>query len=229
MAKKKNRIIVALDGLNTREALALAEKLSGKVWGFKVHSLVDRCGTPVIQVLKQYGNVFADPKIYDVPSKAAERIKPYADAGADFISIHAQGGSRMMQEAVRSARASVVLAVTVLTSYDQGECIEFFGLTILQKSLQLAVYARDAGCRGVVCSGEELPVLNRKENGVRNLLKVVPAIRPTWYEGEDTEQRRTVIPKEAIRNGADFIVVGRPVTCAKDPLRALINIEKEIS
>jgi len=226
--EKKNPIIVSLDGLGRIEALNLAEMLSGRVWGFKAHSLIDRCGTPVIQVLKQYGNVFTDPKLHDIPSVVGERIKIYADAGADFITVHAQGGPEMMEQAARAAGESKVLAVTMLTSFDEGRCLEFFGLSINQKVLQLAIYAKEAGCAGVVSSGQELPVLTRKENGVSDLLRIVPSIRPKWYKTTD-DQKRTLTPKEAMKQGANLLVIGRPLVAAPDPLKALKKILKEIS
>ena len=200
----ENKIIVALDGISEMEALRIAKLLKGQVWGFKVNDLLFE-GPGIIKKLKKFGNVFADAKLYDIPNTVANSVKRLALAGADMVTVHASGGIEMMRVAKENAGHSKILAVTVLTSFrgSQNKIV-----------LKLAREAEKAGLDGIVCSGHELKYVSKI-----SLLKVVPGIRPKDYNKKD-DQKRTVTPKEAIKLGADYLVIGRPITKSKDPPQA---------
>jgi len=204
----KSRVIVALDGISEKEALRIAALLKGKVWGFKVNDLLFE-DPKIIRKLKKFGNVFADAKLYDIPNTVANSVRRLSAAGADMITVHASGGVKMMKAAKDNSGHSKILAVTVLTS---------FGGNQKKNVLKLAKEAEKAGVDGIVCSGNELKYLKRFR-----LLKVVPGIRPKDYNRKD-DQKRTMTPKEAVKNGADYLVIGRPIISSKDPLQILKEI-----
>lgn len=206
----ENKVIVALDGMTQKRALKIATLLKGHVWGFKVNDLLFEDGS-IITRLKKFGNVFADAKLHDIPNTVANSVAKLSDAGADFITVHASGGIEMMKAAKKNAGTSKIIAVTVLTS----ELLE-----TEKKVLKLVHDAIEAGADGVVCSGLELKSIIAIQT---NLLKIVPGIRPRWYTEAD-DQIRTMAPDIALQRGADHIVIGRPITSSKDPLRAITRL-----
>lgn len=210
MKQIHKKIIIALNGIPPRRALATARKLKGSVWGFKVGDLLyeDRS---IIFKLKKFGSVFADVKLHDIPNTVGNGVRRLSRAGVDIITVHASGGIEMMRAAKQNAGKSKIIAVTVLTSQKEKN--------INKKVLKLAQDARKAGLWGIVCSGHELKTLNRAA-GIKNMAKIVPGVRPAWYKKKD-DQKRKVTPREAINLGADFLVIGRPITGSRDPLLAL--------
>ena len=202
----RNQIIVALDGISKKNALSIARKLKKTVWGFKINDLLFE-DPKIVKELKRYGKVFADAKLYDIPNTVKNSVQRLSKLGADIITVHASGGVAMMRVAKEAAGKSKIVGVTVLTSQPGNQ----------KKSvLKLAKEAQSAGLDGVVCSAQELPYLSRIK-----LLKIVPGIRTVWYKTGD-DQRRTATPKEAIKAGADLIIIGRPITESKD-LKEAIN------
>ena len=110
----RERVIVALDGMSESDAMALAERLSGSVWGFKVNDLLLHCGVPIVEKLKAYGGVFADPKLHDIPNTVKNGVSRLVSAGADILTIHASGGTAMIQAAM-AARGSASGSASALT------------------------------------------------------------------------------------------------------------------
>ena len=212
----KNPIIIALDGMSEKEALKIAKLFKGKVWGFKVNDLLFQ-GVGIIKKLKKFGKVFADAKLHDIPNTVANQTHRLSMAGADLITIHALGGIEMMKMAKKMAGQSKILAVTILTSH-------YNNLSIEKDITKLMSDASRAGVDGIVCSAHELKFLQRIN---KNLLKVVPGIRPIWY-GKKDDQKRTVTPRRAMELGADLLVVGRPITEAPDKVEALRKILAEL-
>lgn len=198
-------IIIALDGISQDKALKIAQKLKGKVWGFKVNDLLFDDVT-IIKKLKKFGNVFADAKLYDIPNTVKNSVKNLSKYGADIITVHASGGRDMMKAANLVRGKSKIIGVTVLTS-EAGN--------VKDAVLKLVKDIEFAGLAGLVCSAHELKFLSNKK-----LLKIVPGIRPTWYKRHD-DQKRTATPKIALDAGADFLVIGRPITKSKNPVLAL--------
>ena len=207
---RKENLIIALDGINQQKALNIARVLKGKVWGFKVGDLLYEDNF-LIQKLKKFGRVFVDVKLHDIPNTVANSVKRLSHAGADMITVHASGGVPMMKAAQRNAGKSKIIAVTVLTSHNNKNT--------KRSVVKLAQDAIDADVQGIVCSGRELEAL-RGVRGIKSMIKVVPGVRPEWYTKKD-DQKRTITPDEAIKLGADYLVIGRPITNAKSLLKAL--------
>lgn len=219
MQSMKDKVIIALDAMNRSQALDLARTLSGEVWGFKVNDLLLQYGVEVIRELKKLGHVFADPKLYDIPNTVANGVRELAAAGADLITVHASGGKKMLARAAEAAGASRILAVTVLTSFDDAGCSEVYGRPAAKAVNDLATLSASSGVHGIVCSPQELDDV--RQFGA--LMKVTPGIRPSWH-GRADDQVRTLTPQQAVERGASYIVVGRPVTEHEDPPRAVRSL-----
>lgn len=226
------RVIVALDYAVPAEALALAGRLEPASCRLKVgKELFVRGGPALIEKLVRDGfSVFLDLKFHDIPNTVAKACAAAADLGVWMMNVHAMGGRSMMaaaREAIAgSANPPLLIAVTVLTSVDDRELGEI-GLagTVEQSVLRLAALAQQCGMDGVVCSPLETRAL-RQLLGTAFCL-VTPGIRPSGEAAGD--QKRFTTPAQAIHNGSDYLVIGRPITGAKDPLQALHAINAGIS
>ncbi len=220
-------VIVALDGMEEQRALELARSLRGEVWGFKINDLLLRSGAEVIPRLKSYGNVFCDAKLHDIPNTVANQVAVLEGAGADLITIHCAGGERML-EAARAARqgGARLLGVTVLTSFSDQMSLKVYGRAASPQAELFSEAALRAGLDGIVCSPRELEVAARVDPA-RKLLRVTPGVRPGWHDSPD-DQQRVLAPAEAVRAGADLLVIGRPITSAEDPEKACARIAEEL-
>lgn len=207
------KIIVALDNLPVGEVSRIAKRLTGRVWGFKVNDLLYE-DIGILSALKEYGRVFADVKLHDIPNTVQNSVRRLQKLGVDIITVHASGGISMMQAAKDSAGSAKIIAVTVLTSESADENTPRNVERLTRDALQ-------GGVDGVVCSGRELNII-RAIPGMDLKITVVPGIRPGWAELKD--QSRTVTPREAVDAGADFLVVGRPITESDDCGEALSKI-----
>jgi len=220
------RLIVALDVPSAREARALVEKLGDAVRFYKIGlELFSAEGYfELLAWLTARGNkVFADLKLYDIPETVRRAVANLRGSGATFVTVH--GHRSVMEAAAREKGAMKILAVTVLTSFDQRDLEEMGS----RKSLEELVLARargaaETGCDGVIASGLEARPL--KTEFKDRLLIVTPGIRPA--DSRD-DQKRTVDVAQAFANGADYIVVGRPVREAQDPRAAAQAIQKTIA
>ena len=225
------RIIVALDFAAQEDALALAAMLDPKLCRLKVgKELFTAAGPVLVERLAGSGfEVFLDLKFHDIPNTVASACKAAAKLGVWMLNVHALGGSRMMEAAREAlegaAKRPRLIAVTVLTSMGPGDLKEL-GLPgdPRETVLRLARLAHASGLDGVVCSAREAAPL-RQELGAGFCL-VTPGIRPAFAAQDD--QVRIVTPAEAIRLGSDYLVIGRPITRAADPLQALKRINLEI-
>ena len=225
------KIIVALDYADAASALALVARLDPALCRLKVgKELFTVAGPQLLEQLQQRGfEVFLDLKFHDIPNTTAQACKAAAVLGVWMVNVHASGGSRMM-EAAREALAQVskppkLIAVTVLTSMVQADLAELgIVATPAQQVLRLAALAQASGLDGVVCSAQEA-VLLRRDCGDKFCL-VTPGIRPLDVAADD--QSRIMTPRAALENGAHYLVIGRPITKAADPLQALQQISNEI-
>jgi orotidine-5'-phosphate decarboxylase len=208
---KANQIIVALDGMDRKQALTTAWHLSSMVWGFKINDLLLEHGLDLVRDLKCLGRVFADVKLYDIPQTVTNSVTRLARAGADFITVHASGGKDMIHAAVESCESSRILAVTALTSMNDAASQEVYHRSIDETVWDLAHLSMEAGAYGIVCASSEVTMLSHLP-----IAKVVPGIR---LEASDDDQVRIGTGK-----GADYIVVGRPITMSSDPVKALEEI-----
>jgi orotidine-5'-phosphate decarboxylase len=224
-------IIVALDYAEAAHALALAERLDPAACRLKVgKELFTAVGPRLVEALIGQGfDVFLDLKFHDIPNTVAKACEAAARLGVWMLNVHASGGLSMMQAAregvARSGSNPVLIAVTVLTSMDQT-ALKQVGVTssVQGQVLHLAGITKEAGLDGVVCSAQEAALL-RNALGPDFCL-VTPGIRPANAGLDD--QSRVVTPQDAMRNGAHYLVIGRPITAAADPLAALEAIAREL-
>jgi orotidine-5'-phosphate decarboxylase len=225
------KIIVALDYPNAAPALALADRLEPSLCRLKVgKELFTATGPDVLEKLMQRGfEIFLDLKFHDIPNTTAQACKAAASLGVWMINVHALGGRKMLEAAreaiARSEEQPKLIAVTVLTSMAQPDLSEIgINATSADMVLRLATLARDSGLDGVVCSAQEAALL-RKHCGNEFCL-VTPGIRPASASRDD--QSRVMTPQAAMQAGASYLVIGRPITQAVDPLQALLDINHEI-
>jgi orotidine-5'-phosphate decarboxylase len=229
-----SRVIVALDFDSAATALALVGRLDPELCKLKVgKELFTRAGPQLVEQLVKSGfDVFLDLKFHDIPNTVAGACRAAADLGVWMFNLHAQGG-RVMLETARAAidelpmpRRPLLIGVTVLTSIDQPMLREV-GITqpLAQQVQQLARLSKDTGLDGVVCSALEAKTL-RADLG-KDFCLVTPGIRPSSARGDD--QRRVMTPPTAIAAGSDYLVIGRPVTRAADPVMVLQEINQEIA
>lgn len=217
-------LVVALDFPTRREALGMARRLAGTVNWVKVGlELYTAEGPSVVRDLRGLGlRVFVDLKFLDIPNTVRGAVRSAVAAGADMLNVHASGGRRMLEaaragldEAAGTGARPLLLAVTVLTSMDERDLNLPPGTGVADLALALARSARDAGLDGVVCSGHEARAV--KAACGQDFLCLTPGIR---LAGADDDQRRVMTPARAVAEGADFLVAGRPVTRADDPMDA---------
>ena len=225
-----DRLIVALDVPSLAEAKKLVEALAGTVGMFKVGSqLFTAAGPDAVRWLVARGErVFLDLKFHDIPNTVASAVSSAVQLGVSLVDVHASGGRAMLEAGVR-ARGSAsarLLAITILTSHDEDGLAELGLAGPIPSAVQrLARLAMTAGIDGVVASAAEAPLI-RKACGAE-LLIVTPGIRPAGSERND--QARAATPAAALEAGADYIVVGRPITAAPDPRAAAEAIVAEMS
>ncbi len=225
-------IVVALDFPSPDQALSLVGHLDPARCRLKVgKELFVRGGPQLVEQLVARGyDVFLDLKFHDIPNTVARACEAAADLGVWMVNVHALGGRRMMEaarEAVdKAAHKPLLIGVTVLTSMG-AEDISEIGLSgsPADNVLRLAALARASGLDGVVCSPQEVVQLRASQG--RDFRLVTPGIRPAGSQLGD--QRRAMTPAEAVAAGSDFLVIGRPVTAAPDPLGALAGIEAELT
>jgi orotidine-5'-phosphate decarboxylase len=224
------KIIVALDYPQAAPAIELAKRLEPALCRLKVgKELFTTAGPQLVEALQQRGfEVFLDLKFHDIPNTTAQACKAAAGLGVWMVNVHALGGRKMM-EAAREALANHVhrpklIAVTILTSMAQ-EDLEGLGIQAspAQMVARLARLAQDSGLDGVVCSAQEAAML-RQQSG-SDFCLVTPGIRPANAAAND--QSRIMTPRSALGAGASYLVIGRPITQAPDPLVALQDIIKE--
>jgi orotidine-5'-phosphate decarboxylase len=234
MKTPRDYIIFPLDVPTVGEAARYVEALSESVGMFKVGlELFIQAGPEIIRRIQgsSRAEIFLDLKLHDIPATVERAMARAADLGVKFVTVHCGETPRMLAAAVKGGGSAVgVLGVTVLTSVS-AEDIGAAGfkdeyaadMALLVK--KRAAMARDAGCAGVVCSGREARAV--KAVFGPDFLAVTPGIRPLWQVGED-DQRRIVTPAAAIRDGADYLVIGRPIRDAEDPKAAAERIAGEI-
>jgi orotidine-5'-phosphate decarboxylase len=230
-----DRLIVALDVSSASEALKIVRELGELVCLYKVGmQLYTAEGPGIVRELVRSGHkVFLDLKYHDIPNTVGAAVREAAQLGVSLLTVHASGGAKMLESVVEAARVNSpagerqlqVLAVTVLTSMNQDD-LNQIGVpgALMDQVLRLTSTAREAGCAGVVSSAQEAKVLRGKVG--LDFLIVTPGVRPSGSDRSD--QARVVTPAEAITAGASHIVVGRPITGAKDPRAAARAILQEI-
>lgn len=225
-------IIIALDYPDSRQALEMVERLEPGRCRLKVgKELFTRGGPQLVENLVGKGyDVFLDLKYHDIPNTVAGACAAAADLGVWMVNVHTLGGSKMMaaaREAIGNARHQpLLIGVTILTSMGEQDIADI-GLTgtAAENVARLAGLAEASGLDGVVCSPKEVEML-RGQRGT-NFKLVTPGIRPSWAAKGD--QTRITTPADAINMGSNYLVIGRPITAADDPMAALEKIEAELA
>ncbi len=231
MSDPKSCLIVAIDVPDRQAALRAVDKLSGHVGYFKIGlELFTREGPRLVEEIRERGEkIFLDLKLHDIPNTVRGAVRSACRLGVHMLTIHASGGAAMLAGAAQEAQSfslpPLLLAVTALTSLSE-EAIQQLGVTgsVEQWVEKLADLAYGSGILGIVASSKELPMLRRKFPDTLKL--VIPGIRPAGAALQD--QARAATRSEAIRAGADYIVVGRPILQAPDPAKAADSIIEEI-
>ena len=235
MRDAKDYIIFPLDVASEKEARRYVELLADHVGLFKVGlELFTRSGPQIIRFINSSGSagVFLDLKLHDIPATVARAMDSIADLGVYFATVHCGETPAMLEAAVTGSRGDVrILGVTVLTSVSAQdiESAGFrseFSADLSELVLQRARMAREAGCAGVVCSGLEAPVIKSRIGD--DFTTVTPGIRPSWAAGKKDDQRRITTPAQAVTNGSDYLVIGRPIRDASDPAEAAMRVADEI-
>ncbi len=224
-------IVVALDFDNGKQALELVERLDPQRCRLKVgKELFTSEGPQLVESLqKKNFDVFLDLKFHDIPNTTAKAVAAAANMGVWMVNVHASGGQRMMEAAAESLQSfkqkPILIAVTVLTSMEQQD-LAGIGLDVTpqQQVERLARLTQDSGLDGVVCSAQEAQSLKQLCGSGFQL--ITPGIRPSFAQQGD--QRRVMTPERAMQAGVDYMVIGRPITQAKDPIGALTLIEQEL-
>lgn len=231
-----NRILVALDTTETAQAAALCKSLEGLVGGVKLGlEFVSANGPDGVRAVTETGQpLFLDLKFHDIPNTVAAAVRAVVPLQPTILNVHASGGMAMMEAARDAAQETarehgiptpLTIAVTVLTSLDDSDLAAVGQRNPAEgQAVRLAELAKEAGLDGVVCSPKEILAI-RKACGPDFKL-IVPGIRPLWSVTGD--QKRFSSPAAAIKDGADYLVIGRPITAADDPAEAAERIAEEL-
>lgn len=236
--KAKERIVLALDVDTKEKALELVNDLKDYVGVFKVGmQLFNSAGPKIVEEINQLGGkVFVDLKLHDIPNTVSAAGKVLTRLNCYMFNVHAAGGREMMKKTADEVAAEalklginnpITLAVTVLTSISQSELendMFIKDMKIEELVVNWALMAKESGINGVVCSPQEITAIRRACGSDFKI--VTPGIRPAWAAKND--QKRITTPREAIELGADYIVIGRPITAADDPIEAAQKIIEEL-
>ena len=236
--KKDPRLIVALDVNSYKKAARLVKQLAPYVKVFKVGNILfTKCGPRIVNLIhKRDGKVFLDLKYNDIPNTVANAAREATKLGVYMLNVHALSGKEALEKTVdvvtkeakkRHIFKPLLIAVTILTSLQEKD-LSPLGIKGGVKGLvmKLAKVAKEAGFDGIVSSAKEAPMIKRKFG--ENFVIVTPGIRPEWAKDKG-DQKRVATPKEAIKNGSDFVVIGRPIIANRKPVKAVKKILEEIN
>jgi len=225
------RIIVAIDISNLNQALILAKKLKNEVFAFKIgHEFFYKFGIEGYKkIYKICPKIFLDLKLHDIPNTVEKGLNAIFKLKPIFTTIHISGGDDMQKISIlKKSKETKVLGVTVLTSLNQKQTLKYYkekNINVLVK--KFSKYAKLNNLDGIICSPLEIEIV-RKEVG-RKFTLVVPGIRPEKNKLKNNDdQSRVLTPEEAIKLGADYLVIGRPIVESKNPLEILKNINRSI-
>ena len=234
MKKGKDYIIFPLDVSSREEAVKYVSILKEEVGLFKVGlELFISEGPAILKTIREItgAGIFLDLKLHDIPETMRRAFLTAAQYQPEFVTVHCDQGEGMLKEVARNNPGNTkILAITLLTSINTGNLAtlgykdqyvnDLSALVLLRASI-----AREAGCQGVVCSGQEVAKVKKE---LPDFIAVTPGIRPAWSVVGQDDQKRVVTPSQAVKNGADYIVVGRPIRDAKSPADAAKKTAEEI-
>jgi orotidine-5'-phosphate decarboxylase len=235
MKQAKEYIIFPLDVPSLEHAKPYIEILSGHVGMFKVGlELFINAGPRIIQMIQKKGSteIFLDLKLHDIPTTVQRAMHVIAEFGVKFTTVHCGESKKMLEAAViGSGGKTGVLGVTVLTSVNSEDIgsagfQEQYSEDLQNLVMKRATMAKESGCAGIVCSGHEVKLV--KKSFGEAFFAITPGIRPSWEVSGNDDQKRVMTPARAIQNGSDYLVIGRPIRDAKDPVEAANKIAIEI-
>ena len=224
-----NKVIVALDSNNFKETEDLIDKIKKYIFGVKIgYEFFFNFGLIGYKKIQDKNiNIFLDLKLHDIPNTIKHGIKAIADLKPYFTTVHIAGGDEMLKMAFLNKKKIKILGVTALTSLDNQQVKKYYSRATAKELVKEYVsYAIKNNIDGIVCSPHEIKTVKKLSGN--NLLIVTPGIRPSSYKKHD-DQKRIMSPGKAISIGANYIVIGRPITKSSDPVKELININSEIS
>jgi orotidine-5'-phosphate decarboxylase len=226
----KDKIIVALDVSTAEAARASVEQLGGRVGWFKIGlQLFCAAGPSIVHEVKMTGSkVFLDLKFHDIPNTVRHAVESACTLGVDMLTIHLSGGQEMCQAAVtgRGVSPTLLMGVTVLTSQNDATLAQIGCRNRVSEQVHLlAELAKNCGVPGLIASPHEIAILREHFGSLFTV--VTPGVRPAWADSGD--QKRVMTPGEALQLGADYLVIGRPILAAKEPVAAVNRILEEIS
>ncbi len=225
MIQLSDRFIVALDTPRLEEAKKLLTELQGVITFYKIGlELFSAHGWKAVELVRQFGGrIFLDLKLHDIPTTVAKTAAVICEHEIDMFNVHALGGFEMMKKTAETVDACVktgkkkpiILAVTILTSHTEEDLSRDLGIQkgLKDEVISLARLAHKAGLNGVVCSPQEIALV--RQELPKDFTLVTPGVRP--LESDKNDQKRTLTPQEALQAGADYLVIGRPITAAADP------------
>ena len=224
-----NKIIIPLD-LEYSEAIRMAKNFDANLCRLKIGSqLFTSSGPQIIKELNSLGfDIFLDLKFHDIPNTVYEAVKSAADLGIWMVNVHASGGRAMLEASKKALEGfdqpPLLIAVTVLTSFSEDSLNEVGINDLSEQVLRLAELTNDCDLDGVVCASTDVKAIKNRFG--KDFLTVTPGIRPN--DSKVNDQNRISTPLEAVKNGSDYLVIGRPITESEDPTKALKKIIKEI-
>ena len=225
----RDRLIVALDFPTPAKALALVSVLSGSVSIYKIGlQLYTAAGPAIVQAVAATGaKIFLDLKLHDIPNTVAKAVAAAGELGVQMLTVHLSGGGAMLKAAIGATPPHLsLLGVTVLTSATQ-ETLSEIGVSskLEDQVLRLADLGKQSGIDGLITSPREVRLL--RERCGNDMILITPGIRPAWAAPDD--QKRVTTPSEAVKAGADYLVIGRPITAAADPPAAVERLVEEMA
>jgi orotidine-5'-phosphate decarboxylase len=225
----EKKVILAADEFDREGLLEFVKKVGSRVYCVKIHNLYDQFGPGIVKDLKAAGapRVWVDFKLHDIPNTVKLRAKALGTAGCDIITVHASGGAEMMSAAKEGFGAGKVYAVTALTSLNDEALNKIYKSNSAEDLvLRLASLVKESGVDGLVCSPKEITAI-RSNSDFANLELVIPGIRSAGVSTDD--QKRFDTPENALKAGANYLVIGRQITKAENPMEAINLLEQELS
>jgi orotidine-5'-phosphate decarboxylase len=222
-----DRLIVALDFPDQAKALALVSTLGDSISRYKIGlQLYTAAGPAVVEAVAATGaKIFLDLKLHDIPNTVAKAVAAANQLGVEMLTVHLAGGSAMLRAAVEAKGPHLsLIGVTVLTSATQETLDETgIGGALREQVVRIAQLGRQSGINAFVTSPREVGLLRER---IEDAVLLTPGVRPTWAAADD--QKRFTTPREAVQSGADYLVIGRPITAASDPRAAVDRILQEL-
>ena len=224
----KLKCFIALDSESNNKNIVIVKKLKNYVYGFKVgyRSFYKDDNKKLITEIKKSSNLFLDLKLHDIPNTVAQGLESLKRIKPDYLSLHLSGGERMLSTAKNYLKKNKIntkiLGITVLTSLDNKDIKQMYGnMTVNKLLINFSKLAIKSKIDGLVCSGQDLKILNKYQN----LLKITPGIKLFHRKADD--QKRTISAEDAFKNGADYIVIGREIINHTNPINALQSFYEE--